>query len=44
MRGLVEGVVGPEVAEALEMEPSTLNTVLGKALQVGVTKGGSKEQ
>ncbi|GAB4814025.1 hypothetical protein N2152v2_001071 [Parachlorella kessleri] len=33
VRGLVEGVVGPEVAEALEMEPSTLNTVLGKALQ-----------
>jgi DNA gyrase subunit B len=36
VRRLVESVVGPEVAEALELEPGTLNTVLGKALQVGV--------
>ncbi|KAL4440444.1 hypothetical protein ABPG75_003445 [Micractinium tetrahymenae] len=33
VRRIVEGVVGSEVSEALEMEPSTLNTVLGKAMQ-----------
>lgn len=33
VRRIVEGVVGSEVSEALEMEPSTLNIVLGKAMQ-----------
>jgi DNA gyrase subunit B len=33
VRKVVEGVVGAEASEALEMDPTTLNTVLAKAMQ-----------